>query len=83
MTQYFKRESDTDWGTGIGYFEFTDGWTTRHVIICDGIWELASAERNPLELGDQPLDLLDMEPEHASTKEEFETIWAEALKRCP
>ncbi len=82
MKQYFKHRAESDLGEGIVYIEMTNGWPSRQVEVYGDEWRGADEKRNEW-LADQPLDELGLEPKHEIGASEFESIWREALKRCP
>ena len=81
-----KRYFKGPWEPGsedLEYIEFTDGWPSRQVDIVDGVWYCSLDE--PVDgvggLADQSLTTLDLPDEWEITAEEFEEVWAEALRR--
>jgi hypothetical protein len=80
--KYFKgpHEPGSD---DLEYIEFTDDWPTRQVDIVDGRWYCSLDE--PVDdvggLADQPLSALEVRDEWEITAEEFEEVWAEAMRR--
>ena len=74
---------------GVQVTEFVDGWPTRQIAIFGKAWITSLDDYHPLvgmTLGDQPLpegwrpEDEDEETEFL-TQEEFEQVWAEALRR--
>src|SRR5262245_36941528 len=73
---------------GVQFTEFVDGWPTRQIAIFGKAWITSLDDYHPLvgmTLGDQPLpegwrpEDEDEETEFL-TQEEFEQLWAEALR---
>lgn len=82
MKKYFKHWAESDLGEGTAYIEVTDDWPSRQVEVYEDQWRGADEKRNEW-LADQPLDELGLEPANEMSAAEFESIWQEALKRCP
>lgn len=82
MKKYFKHYAESDLGVGEAYLEFRGQWASRQVEVYPQKWRRADQENNTW-LADQPLDAIGLESEHEITAEEFESIWEEALERCP
>jgi len=82
MKSYYKGESESDLGVGVGYVEVIDGWPIRQVEINGETWQWGD-EANNESLGDQRLEGADLEGLLEISEEEFLSIWQEALRRCP
>jgi hypothetical protein len=82
MKRYFKREAESDLGSGTAYMEITDGWPSRQVEIYGDSWRCADEAHNEW-LADQPFEVLELGDEHAIPAEEFERVWQEAQRKCP
>lgn len=81
MKLYFKHDGESEWGAGVAYLEFTDGWPSRQAEVYGHIWCWGDVA-HPDRLADQPLERLGLEAVHAITAEEFERAWEEARSRC-
>lgn len=81
MKRFYKHEAESDHGSGTVYLEITDEWPSRQVEIYGDTWFWGDEAHNQY-LADQPFDVLELREEHAISREEFERIWTEALRRC-
>ncbi len=84
MMRYFKHEAESDLGFGIAYVEFEDEWASRQVEIYDGRWFCSLEDYHDeigLGLSDPPLSDAELGLEYKISKEDFESIWAEAEAR--
>ena len=81
VKRHFKREAESDLGTGIVYLEFDDAWAMRQVENYGDRWFRSERDFHP-ELGpalcDQPLSELGLGSEHEITEVEFEQAWRHA-----
>ena len=80
--RYFKRLAESDLGEGVVYLEVQDGWPSRQVEIYGEQWRGADRERSEW-FADQPFSELGLEQHDEIAASEFETVWSEALNRCP
>ncbi|MEZ4309624.1 MAG: hypothetical protein R3F14_16430 [Polyangiaceae bacterium] len=64
----------------MAYLEVTDGWPSRQVEVYGETWRWGDDE-HPEHLADQPLDVLELDEQHAISREAFDTIWQQALER--
>lgn len=85
MKRYFKHESESNLGLGIAYLEFYNNWASRQIEIYDNKWFISNRIYHPetggLALCDQPLSELDLEAKYEISKNEFENIWNQAIKK--
>ncbi|XCN73276.1 MAG: hypothetical protein Q3M24_00505 [Candidatus Electrothrix aestuarii] len=81
MKKYFKRFAESDIGEGFAYVEVIDSWVSRQVEIYGDQYRWAD-KNNTEWLADQPLSELGLKPEDEILKEEFESVWMEAKKKC-
>jgi hypothetical protein len=85
VTRYFIHDAeDTGLGPGKVFLEFEGEWATRQVEVYRDRWLCSMVDYHP-EIGgglvDQPLSVLDLGPDNAISREEFERIWDEAVRR--
>lgn len=80
MKLHFKHDGESEWGVGVTYLEFADGWPSRQVDVYGDAWRRAD-RGHPDGLADQPPERLGLEAAHAISAEEFERAWEEARSR--
>lgn len=93
MNRYYKFEAESDYGVGIGYFEFEGRWVVRQIEFYgekvlwaeltgdSGLWsERITASEPDAGLCDQPFEVLGMEDKEAISQSEFEEKWIEAKR---
>ncbi|MBK9165628.1 MAG: hypothetical protein IPM21_17300 [Acidobacteria bacterium] len=84
MKRYFKHTAESQYGTGVVYFEFEGEWATRQIEIYGDRW-FTSRHDYHIELGpglaDQPLSEIGLTNSDEISQTEFETFWAESLSR--
>jgi hypothetical protein len=79
MKRFFEREAESELGVGRIYLEFDDGWPSRQVEVYGNTWRWGD-RNHPQFLADQPLDVLELQAEHAISAADFEAAWRRATR---
>lgn len=84
MKRYFKSTAESLYGIGEVFFEFEGERATRQIEIYGDRW-FTSRHDHHNELGpglaDQPLSEIGLTKSDEISRTEFETLWAESLKK--
>jgi hypothetical protein len=85
MKKYYKFTVHSKYrGEGLQFIEFDGQWASRQVECYAGKY-LSVCDQTPLELAciklcDQPLSLLELQPEDISSENEFNTAWNQSAE---
>lgn len=78
--QYYKRQAESEFGSGVCYFELEAGWIARQVEHYGEIWRWGDDE-HPEWLADHPQSELGLEEATTISSAEFEMAWEQARTR--